>query len=218
MSGTPVCPRLLPLLVMIAIPTLAWAEEQRRLDIGVRAGITAASGEPANDIPGFGILGHYLLNERWTLGIGVDLVEYDYEEPAKIVGVTVDPNLEPIDALAEATIVTAWLERTFGAPDSRTRWFGAAGIGAASVDVPDVAGPRQDGGSFNIHTEVDTEIIVSLIGGVRRTLGESWYVEFGLRVDQHFADWTSTDQVSGASGSIDDYSAFGGYLALGFRF
>lgn len=93
-----------------------------------------------------------------------------------------------------------------------------AGFSAASVDVPEVTGPRQGGGSFNIRTEVDTEIIVSLMGGVRRLLGESWFFEFALRADQHFADWTSTDQVSGTTGSVDDYAAYGGHLGFGYRF
>ena len=208
----------LPVLFMLSSPALARAEEEHRFDLGVRGGITAASGEPANDIPGYGLYGHYRLNDQWTLGLSVDLVEYDYEDPARVLGIPVDPALEPIDALAESTIVGAWLERTIGAPEARTTWIIAAGLAAASVDVPDVTGPRQGGGSFDISTEVDTEIIVSLIGGVRRKLGESWFAEFALRADQHFADWQSTDQISGATASINDYSAYGGYLGFGFRF
>ena len=208
----------LPALALAAAPTLTGAEEGRRFDLGVRAETTVADGVPANDIPGFGIFGHYPLNERWTLGLGVDLLEFDYEEPAQILGITQDLNLGPIDALAESTILSAWLERTFGAAEARTVWFIAGGLAAASVDVPDVTGPRQDGGTFNISTEVDTEIIVSLIGGVRRKFGERWYAEFALRADHHFADWTSTDQVSGATGSVDDYAAYGGHLGFGFRF
>ena len=208
----------LPAFVMLATPTLTWAEEARRVDVGVRAEVTAANGEPANDIPGFGLFAHYRLNERWSLGFGVDILEFDYEEPAKIVGISQDPNLEPVDALAESTTVAAWLERTFGAIEARTVWFVAGGLAAASVDVPDVTGPRLGGGTFNISTEVDIEVIVSLIGGVRRRFGENWYVEFALRADEHFADWTSTDRVSGATASIDDYTAYGGYLGFGFRF
>lgn len=208
----------LPLLLMFAAPTLTWAEEERRYDLGVRAKVTAANGEPANDIPGFGILGHYRLSERWTVGLAVDFEKFDYEEPAKVLGIPIDPDLEPIDAKAESTIVAAWLERTFGAAGGQTVWFAAAGLAASSIDVPDVTGPRQGGGSFDISTEVDTEILVSLIGGMRRTLGESWFIEFAVRADEHFADWTSTDRISGATASIDDYTAYGGYLAFGYRF
>lgn len=58
--------------------------QQRRIDIGLRAGIVAADGEPANDIPGAGLVGHYAINDQWTLGAAVDRTEYDFEEPAKI--------------------------------------------------------------------------------------------------------------------------------------
>ena len=34
----------------------------------------------------------------------------------------------------------------------------------------------------------------------------------------HFADWKSTDQVSGATGAVDNYLAYGGYFGLGVRF
>lgn len=205
-------------LPLFAMPILAWAEEGHRFDLGARAGVTAADGVPANDIPGYGLFGHYQLNEHWTLGLSVDLVEYDYEDPARLLGIPVDPALEPVDATADSTIVAVWLERTFGAPEARTVWFLAAGLAAASVDVPDVTGPLLGGGSFDISTSADSEVIVSLIGGVRRKLGERWFAEFALRVDQHMADWTSTDQISGATASISDYSAYGGYLGFGFRF
>jgi hypothetical protein len=84
--------------------------------------------------------------------------------------------------------------------------------------VPDATGPTLTGDTFDIRTEADTEIIVSLLGGVRRKLGERWFVEFTLRADQHFADWTSTDQVSGDSATVDDYYAYGGNLGFGYRF
>jgi hypothetical protein len=199
-------------------PTVARADDAQRFDAGLRAGITVTDGEPANDIPGYGLFGHYRLDDRWTIGISVDQTEFDYEEPAKVLGIPVVSSGEPIDAVAEATVLGVWIERNFSASQSRTDWFLGAGIAAASVDVPDVTGPRGDSGSFDIHTEVDTEIIVSLMGGVRRELGENWFIEFVLRADQHFADWTSTDRISGATATIDDYTAFGGQLGLGFRF
>jgi hypothetical protein len=178
--------------------------------------MTAADGEPANDIPGAGVLGRYALNERWSIGVAVDHTEFDLEEPGKVIGIVQDPALEPIDALAEATVLSAWLERTF-TRQSPITWFIGAGLGAASVDVPDAAGARADGGQFNVHTEVDTEIIASIVGGVRVDFGNRWYAEFSVRADQHFADWRIVDRISGAQGSIDDYLALGGHLAVGVR-
>jgi hypothetical protein len=191
--------------------------EERSFALGARALITAADGEPANDIPGIGVLGRYTFNEHWSIGAAIDRTEFDFEEPAKLIGIAQDPTLEPIDALAEGTVLSAWLERTFTRPQTPTIWFIGVGLGAASVDVPDAAGVRADGGQFDIRTDVDTEIIASVVGGVRRNFGERWYAEFSVRADQHFADWRIVDRISGAQGSIDDYLALGGHLAVGIR-
>ena len=91
------------------------------------------------------------------------------------------------------------------------------GLGAASVDVPDVSGPTANGGQFDIHTDVGTEILLSGLAGVRRNFGENWYAEFRVHATQHFADWQVEDRISGASGSIDDYLSLGGHLAAGIR-
>ena len=202
---------------LIAVPMTARPAETG-FDLGVRGSITAAGGEPANDIPGVGVVGHYASSDNWTFGLGVDRTEYDFEQPAKLLGITQDRELEAIDSVAEATVVSVWIERTFAATGGRTTWYLGTGVGAASVEVPDISGARSDGGTFLIHTEADTEIIVSVLGGVRRTFGKRWYGEFGLRVDQHFADWQFEDRVSGVSGTVDDYLAIGGHLAIGFKF
>ena len=200
------------------VPIPAEADDSRRFEVGARLGVTLASGVPANDIPGYGIFGLYRLNDEWTLGVGLDRTEYDFENPARLIGIPLDPDAEAVDAKAEGTVFSAWVERSFSAPQSRTEWFLGAGLGAASVDVPDATGPTLSGGTFDIRTEADTEIILSALGGVRRKLGERWFVEFTLRADQHFADWTSTDQISGESTTIDEYFAYGGSLGFGYRF
>lgn len=198
-------------------PALARGQEGR-FDLGVRGQIMAADGEPANDIPGAGVFGHYRLSDRWKLGFSVDTAEYDFEEPAKIVGLRQSESLEAIDVLAESTTVSAWIERTFGRPQGRTEWFLGAGLGFASIDVPDASGPLQGGGRFDIETEVDTEIVAQLLAGVRRHFGRRWALEFALRADQHFAEWKLRDRVSGRTGTIDDYLALGGHLGVSFRF
>lgn len=198
-------------------PVLAEAQSDR-FDLGVRGAILVADGEPANDIPGFGLFGHYRLSDRWQLGFGVDAAEYDFEQPARILGLTQSPNVEPIDVLAESTTVSAWVERLFGQPGGRTEWFLGAGLGFASIDVPDASGPLAGGGRFDIETEADTEIVAHLLAGLRRRLGQRWALEFALRADQHFADWTLTDRVSGRTGTVDDYLTYGGHLGVSFRF
>ncbi len=203
--------------VLALAPALARAQEGR-YDLGVRGNLLAADGEPANDIPGFGLFGHYRLNERWQLGFAVDTAEYDFEQPARILGLRQSESIEPVDVKAESTTVSAWVERTFGRPQGRTEWFLGAGLGFASIDVPDASGPLQGGGRFDIETEADTEIVAQLLAGVRRRLGQRWALEFALRADQHFADWAVTDRVSGRTATIDDYLALGGHLGFSFRF
>lgn len=207
----------LALSALALVPMAARAQDER-FDLGVRGVLMVADGEPANDIPGFGLFGHYRLGDRWRLGLAVDQAEYDFEEPARIVGLSQSQDEEPIDSLAESTTVSAWLERTFGQPDARTEWFLGAGLGFASIDVPDASGPLANGGRFDVTTEVDTEIVAQLLAGARWRLGQRLALEFALRADQHFAEWKVTDQVSGRTGTVDDYLAYGGHLGLSFRF
>jgi hypothetical protein len=209
--------RLAALVACLATSSLAMADEgEREISVGMLVTVSAANGEPANDIPGFGLQLRYALNERWALGATLLRSEYDFETPAQIAGISQSTAVEPIDALAESTALQGWAERSFRRGE-QTTWFVGAGIGASNVDVPDVAGPRDDGGSFDVRTQVGTEIILTGFAGVRRTLGERWYAEFRLHANQHIADWQVEDRVSGATGSIDDYASFGGHLAVGLH-
>lgn len=208
-------------VLAVAALTLALAAPPaaaQRFDLGVRGTIVAADGEPANDIPGYGLFGHARLGDRWKIGYGVDTAEYDFEEPAKLVGLAQSPALEPIDVKAESTTISAWVERLFGNPQGRTEWFLGAGLGLATIDVPDAAGPLANGGRFDIDTEADDEVVAQLSAGVRRVLGQRWAFEFALRADQHLADWQVTDRVSGRTATVDDYLALGGHFGFLFRF
>lgn len=187
------------------------------IDVGISVSVDAADGEPANDIPGAGVLVRYSFDDRWAIGAAVSRTEYDYERPAEILGIAQDPTVDVIDALAEATTLRAWIERSLTDANRPMRFFVGAGLGAAFTDVPDVVGPRADSGSFNIHTEVDTEIIASLLGGARYHFGKRWYGEAAIRVEQHFADWRSTDRISGVHGVIDDYLTWGVQLTIAYE-
>ena len=192
-------------------------EREKSISAGGLISISVANGEPANDIPGFGMQLRYELNERWTIGGTLLLSEYDFETPAQIADITQSPAVEPVDALAESTMLQAWGERTFNPSSRATTWFVGAGLGASAVDVPDVSGPTADGGQFDVHTQVDTEIVLSAFAGVRRNFGERWYGEFRVQANQHFADWQVEDRVTGNTGSIGDYASYGGHLAVGLR-
>ena len=200
----------------LALATPALAEES--FDLGLRAGITLADGEPANDIPGFGLFGHWRLNERWQLGFALETAEYDFEQPARLVGIRQDPSANVVDAKAEGTTVSAWLERLWGPPGARGHWFWGAGIGLASIDVPDARGPAAGGGLFDVETDAGTEVVASLLGGRRVELGERWALDLTLHLDQHFADWKVRDRVSGRRGAVDDYFTYGGSVGVAYRF
>lgn len=204
--------------VPLLAPLPAVADEPGTVQVGLRLGTSLASGVPANDMPGYGIRALYALNDRWSVGLGIYFTEFDYEEPARQVGLPLDPDAEPIDAKAEQFIYSVMVERSFSRPDSRREWFLGASAGVADTDVPIVTGPTATGDTFEIHTEVDRELIVSLLGGVRQRFGERWFGEFTVNADQHFAAWEPVDVLSGAEGRSEDYFAYGFHLGIGYRF
>jgi hypothetical protein len=199
-------------------PLPATADEAGEIQLGLRLGTSLASGVPANDMPGYGIHGLYALSDLWSVGFGLYLTEFDYEEPARRVGLPIDPDAEPIDAKAEQLIYSVMAERSFSPADARRQWFMGAKLGVADTDVPVATGETAAGDPFEIHTEVDREIIVSAFGGLRQRFGERWFGEFTVSADQHFAAWESEDRVSGATGRNGDYFAYGFHLGIGYRF
>ena len=205
-------------LAPLLAPMPAMADDAERFEVGLRFGTSLASGVPANDMPGYGVHGLYALNDRWSVGLGIYLTEFDCEEPAKRVGLPLDPAAAPIDAKAEQLIYSALVERSFSPSEARRRWFLGARFGVADTDVPNVTGLTATGDSFEVHTEVDREVIVSLFGGVRQQFSEGWLGELTLNADQHFAAWEWEDFVSGATGRSGDYFAYGIHLGVGYRF
>jgi hypothetical protein len=190
--------------------------QERTFDLGLRLGVAAADGEPANDMPGAGMLAHYSLGEDWTLGAALDYSEFDFEEPAKLLGIVQDPGNEPVDALAESTAVRVWVERRIAGAAATSAFMGA-GLGAAFLDVPDVSAPLASGGAFEIQTDAGTEILAFALAGVRRRFGERWYGEIGATLEHHAADWKVVDRVSGAQATVDSYLSWSIYAAIGLR-
>jgi hypothetical protein len=211
------CKVLLACLVLL-LQANASAQDDERFEIGLRGNLTAASGEPANDISGYGVFARYRLNERWSIGVAYDRAEFDFEKPAAVLGLRQDASVDPIDALAKSSTLSAWMQRNYRREGSPYRWFWSVGLGSASVDVPDARGPLDGGGTFDVKTDAKRELILSLGAGVQRGFGKHWFVEGALRADQHFAKWELTDRVSGRKGEIDDYLALGLYVGFGYRF
>jgi hypothetical protein len=199
-------------------PQAALADDQPKFDVGLRLRLGLASGVPANDMPGYGIYGIYRLNDEWAVGLSFDQMKFDYEEPARRLGIPLDPDDPPVDAKVDQQIVGVSVLRSFSPPEASREWFLGGELGMAFTDVPVVTGPTATGGTFEIHTEVDRELIASLLGGVRQRFGENWFAEFTLRADQHFAAWEPVDVVSGAEARHEDYFAYGFHLGVGYRF
>ena len=205
-------------LMLGAVPPVL-AEDDGRWDTGIRLNIIGGSGKPTNDVLGYGVLGRYRLDDRWTLALGVDISdEFDIERTPELVGLEQDPDAPVIDSTGSSEGLNAWIERRYGGDDRRLQWFWTVGAGVNSVDVDDQAGPLAGGGSFDIAIDAGTEWVASASVGLRVRVGERFLFEPALRLDQHFADWDVTDRGSGTTASIDDYVLKGVHLAFAYRF
>lgn len=202
---------ILPLL----LSAMAARAQSERWELGPRLLVLNAGGEPANDLMGAGVFGRYRLNDRWLVGFAVDSITGDYERPYEFVGIS---SPEEVDSTIDAVIFSGWIEREYGRPDGRLRWFWTAGLGFTSPDTEDITGPRTGGGTFAITTDAGSEILASVGVGLRHGLGRRLGLEYGVQAAQHFADWEITDRISGRTGAIDDYTTYGLLFGVTYRF
>lgn len=190
-----------------------------RWDLGYRGGVQLGDGEPSNDIPTpVGVFARYRLNEDWLLHGAIEHGAGDFETPHELLGIAQDPAEADIDADTTWTSVMLWAEREYTWPDSRNELFWLAGGGFSSVDADDASGPVAGGGTFNVESDVGTELLASVGGGYRRRLGESWALEALVRYDYHLTDWEIRDTVSAVTGSVDDYNTWALLFGLSYRF
>jgi hypothetical protein len=192
--------------------------EARRWEVGYHAGVWLGDGEPANDIPiPASLYVRRQLSGPWWARAGFELASGDFETPHEIVGVAQDPAQADIDADAEYLSFLAWIERVH-AWTPRDELFVQLGGGWTTVEADDARGPAAGGGTFEIETDADDEILLSAGAGYRRRLWERWVAEVLLRYDHHLADWELRDTVSGATGEVDDYSTWAILIGLGLGF
>lgn len=207
---------LIPSVFLLWMLPAAHAQSgEPRWELGPRLLVANAGGEPANDLMGYGFFGRYRLNDRWLLGFAVDSITGDYERPYEFIGVA---SPEEVDSTIESVVFSGWIEREYGGPDRRLRWYWTAGLGFTSPDTDDITGPTVGGGTFDITTDAGSEILVSAGGGFRHRFGARWSYEVGVRANRHFADWEITDRVSGRTGTIDDYTTLTLQGGLTYRF
>lgn len=207
---------VLAAMAMIASPTELVAEGNSKYDLTGRFNAVGGTGEPSNDILGFGVVLHRRLSDEWYLGFGIDVAhEFDVETPNELLDID---GVGEVDALGTMILLTALAERRYAFESSNWSAFWNLGFGIASVDVDDADGAVEGGGRYDIEIDADTETV--LVGGVglMQRLGENWSMRYEATVEQHFADWEVSDRVSGASDSYDDYTVSGLRLGLNYRF
>lgn len=203
-------------LVLATIETAPARAQDGRFDLGVRLNVMAGNGEPTNDVPSYGVVAHYGLSDRWTLGLALDhSPEFDVERSAKIIGFEQDPTQEEIDQLGTSTTFTAWLERSYG---DRFQWLWGIGGGISDVEIDPLEGRRASGAPFLIETDAGTELLLIANVGFRWWFAESWAFSTEIRAEQRYGDWELVEVRTGQTGSIDDYLLTGIHLGLHRRF
>ena len=199
-------------------PLNSQAEESpaaNRIHLGVKAGIQLADGEPANDIPTYSLFGRYRVNSNWLVGLGWEYTSFDFEEPAKMLGLNTD---KIYDSTITQNVISLWAEREFEVgPDWVVPFVsGGIGIGVGSDDT--ITGGLKGGGTFSVYSDSGTEIIPGIGVGVRFPVTSKLFLETAARFDYHFADWDVRDSVSGRTTTVDDYATYGAYAAIGVSF
>lgn len=202
-------------IFIVGISFQAEAAEKNKFDMGLRGGANLADGEPANDMITFGVYGHYRLSDKFLLGIGLDNSNFDFERPAKLLNINYDGT---VDADANITTLSFWVEREYDLKADKLLWFWTAGLGVGFVDVDDATGPIVGGGQYNIKTDPNTEIIPEVGLGLRWRLNPIFAITSNVRFGYHFADWDVTDQVSGVTESVDNYLTSGIFLGMEVSF
>lgn len=204
-------------LALIALFAATTAPADERFAVGGRLDIMVGNGEPANDVPSYGIFATYAASDAWKFGILLQHSDWDFEGPAAILGIQQSPTVETIDSKASQEALSAWAESPFGHPGGWTA-FWQLGAGAASIDVPNASGPTASGGQFNIQIDAATTPFVFGVVGLRRELGPHWRLDGALRLEYLFADYTLRDTVSGQTASIGSYTQYGAFFAFAYAF
>ena len=203
------------LVVIASLATLP-ASGSDTFEITPRLNIVAGNGKPSNDIPGIGLAIHRKISHEWYLGINIDHSPlFDFEDTAGVVDGLDEDGI--VDADSSHTMITVVGERRYEMDSDGWTWFWNLGGGINEVDVDDVDGPLKGGGTYDIETDVDTELIlIGNIGWIQR-LGDTWSARYEITAEYHSADWEITDKISGNTGDIDDYSVYGFRLGLTYR-
>lgn len=204
------CLSLLPIQILLLILPFQVYAEEGDISFGMYGNIVGTSGKPSNDVLGIGIIGSYQLKDSWFVDVELIQSEADFERPWRVLGLVQDESvLKTVDAIYSSTVVMAQIGQNINSGSVSYDWYWSAGLGFNSIDVDDASGPLVGGGTFNIKTDASTETLIGLKAGIKQHLSDNWNINYGLRINYHFADWTVTDTVSNTTAKIDNYGLYG---------
>lgn len=204
-------------LMAMVLPTLGLAgADDADYELSARLNLVGATGTPSNDILGYGLIVHRRLTDDWQLGVSIEhSPEFDVERPNELLDID---STSETDAVASMTMLTAVAERRYALGDGNWTGFWNLGVGVASIDSDNARGDVEGGGRFDIEVDADTETVLLGGAGFMQRLSENWSARYEATIERHFADWTVTDRVTGASDSYGDYTVSGIRLGVNYRF
>ena len=208
--------QFLSLLIGVAAFTSMELKASGEYEISGRLNIVGSYGTPTNDVLGYGFSVHRRLNDDWFLGVNLEhSPEFDFEIPSRIVGIR---GTEQVDAVGSMTLLTVVAERRYLMESQKWSWFWNLGGGIAVVDMDDADGDRVGGGTYEIKTSADTELVIVGNLGLIQHLGKNWSARYELTSELHSASWDVEDRISGATGDIDDYEILGLRVGMTYGF
>lgn len=211
----------LPLLILIILSPFSLtvnAAEGDRI-FGIYANVFGVSGKPSGDVLGIGFMTNYQLKNLWFLDIELIQTEADFDNPLKVLELAQDESItSTATAVYNSTIVMLRLGKTIKTSNPSFDGYWSTGLGVNTIDVDTITGPLLEGESFKVSTDAKTETIIGLNAGIRQHLNDDWDINYALRVNYHFADWTVKDIVSSTSKNIDNYILYGVLIGVERRF
>jgi hypothetical protein len=211
-------PKSWGLLLFWFLPSVALgapAIEDPVWSAGYRFEVLTANGEPANDMMGSGAFAGYRATDHIRIVASFEYVEYDFESPQSYLGLPKNA-VEETDSRTRSTLISVDIEQAWGAPTGRWRPFAFAGAGMGYTKIDDIRGTAE-GEPYDIRAEGGIETVPRCGAGIRYRRG-SWMAAAGAKAERHFADWELEDRLSGRTGEVGDYAAYGGWIELSFYF
>ena len=196
---------------------LAVNAEDADVELGVRSGISAGNGTPANDVVSAGVQLRWAQSEDWYIGVEFSSDTFDFERPATLLGIQQTHAVATIDAKVHQQNVYFWFERRHGEEEAG-QWFYMYGLGWGRPDVSDASGATESGGTFYLTTKAANEAIVWAGAGYRVVWGQSWLAHASLRAEYRNTDYKISDDLSQQTGSVGAWTLLGLDVALTFLF